>query len=137
MSQRSPDPTQDGVGKYVTLLLLVAVKHGHTHVRIKPSGTTAIVQFWDDIGWTDRDDVIDRDLPLHMPVMRKLAEMLAEVVPTPGKQAHGAFMLQRSGIATLYVHGRIENDFEVIAELELVDEATFGTRPYRRPRASA
>ena len=137
MSQRSPDPTQDGVGKYVTLLLLVAVKHGHHHVRIKPAGTTAIVQFWDDVQWCDREDVIDRALPLHMPVMRKLAEMLAELVPPPGKQAYGAFMLQRHGIETLYVHGRLENDFEVTAELELVDEATFGTRPYQRPRPSA
>jgi hypothetical protein len=133
VSQPSLDTTQDAWGKYLTLVILLAVKHSISHVRFRPEGTASIVMFWDDVTWRDEDEIVERSVPMHMHLIRKLAALMSGEVPPPGKQLHGAFILKRPDTPPIYIHAVIDHDFELVATLERVDADVFGTRPASSP----
>jgi hypothetical protein len=133
VSQPSVDTSQDAWGKYLTLVLQLAVKHSITHVRIRPDDTAAIVQFWTDAEWSDEDALTERSVPMHMHLMQKLAALMSGSVPASGQQLHGAFILKQSDTPPMYIHAVIDHDLELVATLERVDESEFGTRPLRQP----
>jgi hypothetical protein len=120
-------PTQpSGVQKLLIVMLLDADRRRATHIRIKPAGTAAVIEFWIDRAWQE-SQLTDRSLPLHAQLMRRIAEFAQQAVPPPGHLMTGRMMFERGGAAPLYILVGIDHDHELAAYLELVDQATWET----------
>jgi hypothetical protein len=124
----------DVIERYVNAFLLAAAKLGASHIRVRPMGDGVSIEFWLD-GARTPQGLSNPDLPIHMRLMRRLAVMLGQLVPPPGKVLTGAIGLSLGDGSELYYLVAIDNDLEIAAYLERVDKHGFETRTEPRPPA--
>jgi hypothetical protein len=124
----------DVIERYVNAFLLAAAKLGASHIRVRPMGDGVSVEFWLDGAWTPQG-LSDPNIPIHMRLMRRLAVMLGQLPPPPGKVLTGGIGLTVGEDTELYYLVAIDHDLELAAYIELVAKDGFQTRTEPRPPA--
>lgn len=116
----------DGIQKYAYLIVIAAALERVSHIRIKPAGTGAVIEFWRGDVW-EEGSMTDRSQPLHMHLVRKFATLLGGGVPPADSALTGRFSLARPDKPMLFVLGAVVNAFDLSVHLEIVDETTYNS----------